>query len=94
MPFCFFFKQKYSFIGLEKSEVQCAKEDARSGGRRNLFDRCPVEYATLMDIIDELQFEQKPPYNEIYGLLNKVNDNSNGLNMFINALAVTESYRH
>lgn len=62
----------HAFFETDRETVQWAKEDARTVGREQLFENCPQQYVTLMEMIDGLRFDEKPPYEEICNILNKV----------------------
>ncbi|TKR77864.1 hypothetical protein L596_018764 [Steinernema carpocapsae] len=51
-------------------EIYDVQEAARSGlGNKELLGGLPIEFRDIMRLIDALKFYDKPPYNDIYGLL-------------------------
>lgn len=60
------------FIETDRAVVQSEKEAVRDDGMEKFFDKCPKQFASLLQIIDCLKFEQEPPYEKIYDILNDV----------------------
>ncbi|EJW72855.1 hypothetical protein WUBG_16240 [Wuchereria bancrofti] len=56
----------------DRSLVQKAKEDARTITKETFFEKCPLQYDQILQIIDKLEFDEIPPYATFYNILNEV----------------------
>uniref|UniRef100_A0A1I8EU91 Protein kinase domain-containing protein n=1 Tax=Wuchereria bancrofti TaxID=6293 RepID=A0A1I8EU91_WUCBA len=62
----------------DRSLVQKAKEDARTITKETFFEKCPLQYDQILQIIDKLEFDEIPPYATFYNILNEMAD-ENGI---------------
>lgn len=56
----------------DRAAVQNSKKHARAAGLQQFLLDCPPIYAEMLSRIDNLKFEEQPPYEDFYKILDKV----------------------
>ncbi|CAJ0950225.1 unnamed protein product, partial [Mesorhabditis belari] len=59
---------------VDRTAVQLAKTHARTSGRVQFLYECPRQFDSLLNMVDDLQFESTPKYEAMMDLINQTCD--------------------
>ncbi|PAV79443.1 hypothetical protein WR25_10637 [Diploscapter pachys] len=61
----------------DRTAVQNSKKHARTAGLQQFLLDCPPIYIEVLSRIDNLKFEEQPPYEDFYEILDKLREDKN-----------------